>query len=304
MKKKVLIIGSLNMDLVTNTDIMPEMGETVYGTSFRTYPGGKGANQAVACGRLASDVSMLGCVGNDEFGASLTENLSKNNVNAENIRKIDNTTTGIATIVVYKNDNFIILEGGANKCVTPEYLDKLSDVIYESDYIILQNEVPLETNLKILTDKKIKAKIIYNPAPAIKLDKKYYEYIDILIPNQHECGYMLNQKIKTIDDAKKAAKELCENGIKNVIITLGGNGAVFNDSDEYIHTPCFPVKAVDTTAAGDSFCAGIVTALSNDMKIKEAVNFASAVAALTVTKNGAQTSLPFLSDVEEFLGKL
>ena len=299
--KKILVIGSLNMDLVTTTDRVPIIGETIYGTGFHTYPGGKGANQAVACARLGNRVTMIGCVGNDEFGNTLAKNLADNNININCIEKLENINTGIATIVVANHDNFIILDTGANALVTPEYIEKYADEISSSDYIILQNEVPMETNIKILTDSSRKAKIIYNPAPAVKIPQEYFEYIDYFIPNQHECGFILENSIETVEDGLIAVKKLNELGIRNVIITMGKDGAVFNDKNEAKHMPCPVVKVLDTTAAGDSFCAGIVTGLSENMSITEAVRFATAVASLTVTKEGAQSSLPHLKEVETFL---
>lgn len=240
------------MDLVIETEYPPVMGETVFGKDFKTVPGGKGANQAVAAALLGNEVSFIGAVGKDSFGEQLGENLKSFNVDVSGIECIG--TSGIAMIVVSGGDNTIILESGANNKVTPEFIDRNIDLIRKSDIVIFQLEIPSETVLYAMkTARALGKTVLLNPAPVSGFLPEMLEYTDILVANEHEASAMLYMKITDIESAKKACGKYLGRGVKQIIITLGANGCVYNSGNEIRHAKAFKVKAVDSTAAGDSF---------------------------------------------------
>lgn len=295
---KILVIGSLNMDMVINAPRKPDMGETIIGSGFMTSPGGKGANQAVAAARLGGNVSFLGCVGNDMFGMSLIKNLRDNNVHVDYIRVVENIPTGVAAITIIDGDNCIILDSGANAAIRPEHILEVEDVIRNVDIVILQLEIPLETVvMAVETAKRNGTKVLLNPAPACKLSDELLSKVDIFTPNESECGIITGIRINTADSAGKAAKYLQSKGIGQVAITLGGNGVVYNRGDEIVHKGVPSVEVVDTTAAGDSFSGALAVALSNGESIDEAIDFANIVGTITVTRKGAQNSLPRIDEI-------
>lgn len=299
--RKITVIGSLNMDLVISTPRIPALGETILGNGFFTAPGGKGANQAVAAARLGGRVTMVGCVGNDIFGKELLQNLSENNVEIKKVKQIENTPTGVAMITVKDGDNFIIVDPGANSTLTPAMIVELETLIKESFMVVIQLEIPFETvEMAIALAHKHGTKVLLNPAPARTLSDELLRNIDILTPNEKECEQITGLPIKTIDDAKAAALFLMRKGIPQVIITMGSGGVVYNDGNKLLHKPVHKVKAVDTTAAGDSFTGAVAVALSEGKSIDEAIDFANIVGALTVSKSGAQRSLPMRIEVENF----
>jgi len=301
VKNKIVVVGSINMDLVVNTPRVPVIGETILGSGFATVPGGKGANQAVAISRLGGDVAMIGCVGQDIFGRDLLENLKTNGVNTANVKMLDNTPTGIAVIVVKDGNNFIIVDPGSNYKLTPEMTAALENEIKDCYMIVVQLEIPMETAKKAIEiAKSNNVKVLLNPAPAVPLDDELLRKVDILTPNESECAIITGLPVENAEDAKKAVKYLNNKGVKQALITLGGNGVVYNSGNTVIHKTVPKVKAVDTTAAGDSFSGALAVALSEGMDIDAAVDFASKVGTLTVMKKGAQTSLPYRKDVENY----
>ncbi len=297
--KKICVIGSINMDLVIETEYPPVMGETVSGKDFKTVPGGKGANQAVAAAMLGNEVSFIGAVGEDSFGKQLKENLRKFNVNVSGIEVIG--TSGIAMIVVSGGDNTIILEGGANQKVTSEFIDRNIDLIKKCDIVIFQLEIPPETVLYAMKiARKMGKTVLLNPAPVSGFRSEMLEYTDILIANEHEAGAILDMKTDDAKTAKIACRKYLEMGTKQVIITLGSNGCVYNDGSEIKHAEAFKVKAVDSTAAGDSFI-GAFCAKADSTGIDAAVRYAQATSAIVVSRKGASTSIPTQNEVEEFI---
>lgn len=297
--KNILIIGSINIDLVINTDILPKLGETIHGKNFMTSYGGKGANQAVAVAKLCGKADMIGAVGSDEFGKLLKTNLETNHINTKGV-KIADTNSGVAVITVCGGDNHIILDGGANDTVSPEWIDANIELIQNAEIVIFQLEIPLETI--IYAAKKAKeygCKVLLNPAPAVKLPEELLDYTDIMIPNEHEAAIITGH-----ENEEEALKALYDNGKKNVIVTLGSKGCLYNDGTEIKMQKAFGVKAVDSTAAGDSFIGGYCVALSEGKSIDEAVHFATAVSAITVSRAGAGVSIPTRAEVEEFLENL
>ena len=298
---KILVIGSLNMDMAINAPRKPDMGETITGSGFMTSPGGKGANQAVAAARLGGNVSFLGCVGNDLFGMNLIKNLRDNNVHVDHIKVVENTPTGVAVITIVDGDNYIILDSGANAVIRPEHILEFEDLIKYADVLILQLEIPLETVIAAVEiAKRNGTKVLLNPAPACKLSDELLSKVDIFTPNESECGIITGIRINTADSASKAVRYLRSKGIGQVAITLGGNGVVFNRGDEIVHKGVPSVKVVDTTAAGDSFSGALAVALSNQKSIDEAIEFACLVGTITVTRKGAQNSLPKIDEIIQY----
>jgi ribokinase len=298
---RICVIGSLNMDIVINAPRVPLIGETIHGSGFMTNPGGKGANQAVAAARLGGQVKMAGCIGKDIFGQELLDSLNKNNVNTDNVVVKENSTTGIADITVVNGDNFIILDAGANFLITKEMIASLENVINGSDIVLLQHEIPLDVVEEVIhLSKANNIKVLLNPAPAYKIKDELLKDIDILTPNEKECEVIIGKSINTVDDARMAVRHLMDKGVKQVIITMGEKGVIYNDNMDIIHKPAIKVKAVDTTAAGDSFSGAVAVAISNNKSIGETIDFANKVGALTVTRQGAQQSLPYLKEVNNF----
>lgn len=292
--RKITVIGSINMDLVTSTTQMPKVGETVIGQSFHTSPGGKGANQAVAAARLGADVTMIGGVGKDSFGQTLVEHLTNQGINTENIMKVKDTSTGIASIIVSEADNSIIVVPGANHHITPEVIDKHEDKIIHSDIILLQLEIPLKSVIRAVElAKKHGVRTILNPAPIQKLPKELLEMVDYLTPNEHEQK-LLFDSIDGSDQEIEKYKEKC-------IVTQGSKGVMIYQNGQKIEIPSIQVEAVDTTGAGDSFNGALATALCDGRDIEEACRFANVIGAISVTKLGAQTGMPTKKEVEEFL---
>lgn len=298
---KIVVIGSLNMDLAITTPRVPAIGETILGDGFITVPGGKGANQAVAAAKLGGDVTMIGCVGNDIFGQNLLENLALNGVNTKNIKMLQGSPTGVAVIIINDGNNCIIVDPGANARLRTQDIEKMEKLIRNSSIIIVQLEIPLETvECAVNLARKHNVKVLLNPAPAVKLSDELLGMVDILTPNESECEILTGISIKSVEDAKSAVKYLLQKGIKTVVATLGGNGVVYNCGSELIHKPVSKVSVIDTTAAGDAFSGALAVAVSKEENISDAINFANAVGTLTVTKKGAQTSLPSIKEVREY----
>lgn len=294
MKKKVLVIGSINMDLVTKTSRVPKLGETLMGESFFTIPGGKGANQAVAATRLGAEVTLIGCIGEDAFGNQLKEGLTKEGIITSYVKPVTHTTTGTASITLSNGDNSIIVVPGANFAVTPEYVQSFEQVIADSDILLLQLEIPLESVVEaVKIAKKHQVKVILNPAPIQALPKELLEQIDYITPNEHEQELLLSSPELT-EEELKAIKAKC-------IVTKGSKGVMLFQDGVEKEIASFKVDVVDTTGAGDSFNGALALSLSEGMSLEEACTFANAVGALSVTKLGAQGGMPTKAEVEEFL---
>ena len=291
----ICVVGSLNMDLCVETPRVPAMGETVLGGGFFTSPGGKGANQAVAAGKLGADVTMLGRVGADAFGTQLIENLRSDGVNTDHIRITENAPTGIAVILLHNRDNCIIVDPGANALLTPEDISACEDVVAASNVLVLQLEIPLVTARRAMALARAHGvTVLLNPAPAQKLQADLLALADILTPNESECEILTG-----IADVELAARALLQMGVPRVVATLGGSGVLYSEGERLIRKPAWPVKVVDTTAAGDSFTGALAVSLARGEPWGASIDFALAVAALTVTRKGAQVSLPRLAEVEQ-----
>ncbi len=301
--KKVAVIGSINMDLVTVCERAPIGGETLFGDEFFQVPGGKGANQAAAIGKLGTEVIMLGKTGKDSFGKDLISSLKASGVNTDYIEECE-VSTGIAKIIVERNgQNRILVVAGANGKVDKEYVDRHLDVIKECDILVAQLEIPVSTVAYALAKAKEFGKTtILNPAPAAELDDEIIKNSDFIIPNETELAVITKQETETEEGIKSAAKKLLDMGVKNLIVTLGSKGSLFINKDESSFHSAYKVKAVDTTAAGDSFIGGLVREIINGRTIDDAIEFATKVSAIAVTRKGAQISIPTLEEVENFKG--
>ncbi len=304
----IVVFGSLNMDLVVNIPRIPKIGETLLGGIFHTYPGGKGANQAVSAARMGAKVSMIGAVGHDSFGKELLNQLDTENINSRFVRVIPETSTGIAVIQVDKNgNNSISVAPGANFCLTNEDITNAFEVIGNFDALIMPLETPIKQVYQCaLLASSIGAKVILNPAPAQLLDKKLLKLIDVLIPNEHEIRHLIGDvEITPESDLSALAEKILSYGVDHLIVTLGGKGSILYNSltSDGISIPSYKVKAVDTTAAGDCFVGAFTVALLEGKKLIESVQFASAASALSVTRPGAQSSLPYRQEVNTFMNE-
>ncbi|MFY0727992.1 ribokinase [Pseudomonas sp. NFX15] len=302
MPAKVVVIGSLNMDLVTRAPRLPKGGETLIGESFTTVSGGKGANQAVAAARLGAQVSMIGCVGNDAYGEALRGALLAEQIDCQAVSTVDGSS-GVALIVVDdSSQNAIVIVPGANGELTAGAIDRFDAVIQAADVLICQLEVPdASVGHALKRGRELGKIVILNPAPVSRpLPADWYASIDYLIPNESEASTLSGLSVDSLDTAQAAATRLMAMGAGKVIITLGAQGSMFADGQRFEHFPAPAVKAVDTTAAGDTFVGGFAAALAAGKTEAEAIRFGQVAAALSVTRAGAQPSIPALSEVQAF----
>ena len=294
-KAKIVVIGSSNTDMTIKGDRLPKPGETVLGGEFRMGPGGKGANQAVAAQRLGADVSFICKVGRDIFGDNAISGYQKEGIDCSRILRSDKAS-GTALILVDGNaENCIAVAPGANADLTPEDVDSVADVIRSADYLILQLEIPVESVLraaKIAHEAGVY--VILNPAPACHLPEELFGYISLITPNQTESALLSGVE----DNLDAAVERLMQLGVKDVVVTLGSKGSLVISEGAKTLVPSLKVKAVDTTAAGDTFCGALCVALSEGCSLVDAAGFATKASALTVQKMGAQDSIPFRSDIK------
>ncbi len=305
--KKVVVIGSLNIDTVIDVEHMPVAGETISADKVELIPGGKGANQAYTIGKLGGNVTMLGCAGDDTHAKIVLDSLKSAGVDISHIKKDKNESTGNAIVTVNKEgNNSIIIIHGANYCADIPYIEEKIDIIEQSDIVVLQLEIPLNTVMYVAKKAKAMGKtVILDPAPAIKdLPDELLKCVDIIKPNETELKMLLKDE-NADKDLSKSADLLMDKGVANVLITLGGNGAYLkcSDKNQYrLHS--VDVEVVDTTAAGDSFTGAVAYSLSNGEDVISAIKFADRVATVTVTKKGAQSSIPSLREVEDFFERI
>jgi ribokinase len=290
------------MDLVTRAPRLPKGGETLIGESFATVCGGKGANQAVAAARLGARVSMIGCVGNDAYGEALRGALLAEQIDCQAVSTVDGSS-GVALIVVDdSSQNSIVIVPGANGALTAEAIDRFDSVIQAADVLICQLEVPdASVGHALKRGRELGKTVILNPAPvSCPLPSDWYASIDYLIPNESEASALSGLAVVSLETAQAAATCLIALGVGKVIITLGAQGSLFTDGQRFEHFPAPAVKAVDTTAAGDTFVGGFAAALAAGKDEAQAIRFGQVAAALSVTRAGAQPSIPVLSEVQAF----
>ena len=301
--KKVVVVGSLNMDLVLKVDRMPKIGETIQGENINYLIGGKGANQAVTCSRLGNDVSIIGTVGKDTFGDKLISHLELENINITTVRRDECSFTGIATIFKTPKDNSIVVIPGANEFSDIDLVERYRDIIKNADIIISQLEIPMETVKRALEiAREYGVKSILNPAPAKKIDEELLKNVDYITPNETEFEILTGKSFEDNDSIVEEMLDWQKSHNTRLIVTRGSEGVAFVEENEVISIPCSKVdKVVDTTGAGDTFNGALAHGLVNGFSIKDAIIFANKAAGLSVTKFGAQTGIPYLKEVENIL---
>jgi ribokinase len=297
-KKKILVIGSANVDMLITAPKMPEIGETIIGSGFTVNAGGKGFNQAVALSKLGGNVTFLGAVGNDENSKILAAAAKEYNVNYDVI-KAENSPTGVAVVTVVNSDNFIVLDPGANGALSPALIDEKEELLSRADIVVLQLEIPVETVLHVCKKaKKYGSYVVLNPAPYTELPAEIFSLIDLIIPNEHEAEGLCGFPVDNDQSCIKAIESIKDKGIKNVIITLGKKGCVYNDGDRIVFRQAEKSNAVDTTSAGDTFIGGFCVKMAENKSFHDAVEFATKAASITVSRKGAAKSIPYFSEIQ------
>lgn len=298
MGNKIIVVGSANVDYVIHSAKMPVLGETLVGTSFQVNAGGKGLNQAIAVAKLGGEASFLGALGNDGGGDHLLGALKDHGVAFDGIRS-ETTPTGTAMITVVDGNNFIIVHSGANATLTPDAVEGFSDRIAESEYCVMQLEIPVETVQRVCRiAKENGTKVVLNPAPYKELPEGLFSEIDYLIPNEYEAKDISGIYPDSEENCIKAVCRLREMGARNVIITLGDRGSVYNSGDDILFCPAEKAEVRDTTSAGDCFIGALVSKLSKGVALEDAITFATKASAITVSREGASKSIPYASEIE------
>ncbi|MGA2322744.1 MAG: ribokinase [Sedimentisphaerales bacterium] len=302
-KPKICVVGSSNIDLVVKSQRLPFRGETILGGEFLMVPGGKGANQAVAAAKLGAEVYFVAKLGEDIFGTQSFTNFKKEGVNTKYVTRTNKALSGVASIAVDKaGNNTIVVAPGANHLLMPQDVKRAESAIASCGAIVAQLEIPVKTvEFAAALAKKLRIPFILDPAPAQKLSRELLKMTDVIKPNETEAQILTGIEVTDARTAGKAAGKLMECGVKTVIITMGAKGCfvVNNEINEFF--PAKKVKAVDSTAAGDAFVGGLAFCIAQGQTILEAVLFANNVAALSVTKIGAQSSMPSMKEVEKFI---
>lgn len=299
--KKIVVAGSSNIDFVLRVKDMARKGETIQAKSLEKIPGGKGANQACAVGKLGGDCVFLSAVGADDFGRQLMKSLSDANVSVEQMLQADHTPTGMAVIAVNDDgENSIMIVQGANGLCNEEYFSNHCSAIEEAEYVLIQLETPKDDVYNLINRCKKEGKtIVLNPAPAPdSIPDDVLQGLDYITPNETELEKIASMKTETMAQIEEAASELLNRGVRNVIVTVGSKGALLCNSQGKKLYPAYPAVAVDTTAAGDTFNAGFVVGLAEGMPLSEAIQRANAAASISITRKGAQTSIPTREEVE------
>jgi len=303
--KRYCVVGSLNMDMVTRIDRFPEPGETLRGRSFTMFPGGKGANQAVALAKLGARVEMVGALGDDVLGPRYRDVLAGLQIGAGGVAELAATSTGTASIeVTATGENHIIVVAGANDAVTPAYIEAQRAVIEACDYLLLQLEIPLASvTLAATIAHAAGIPVILDPAPAQPLPPELYAMVSIITPNETEARLLTGEDTSRDDGILRAGHALRARGVGSAIIKAGKRGAFLIDATTAVHVPGFAVTVVDTVGAGDSFNAGLAVALGNGESVLDAVRFANATGALATTREGAQSAMPSADEVRALIAR-
>lgn len=292
--RKIIVIGSSNTDMVIRSERLPKPGETVMGGTFYMSPGGKGANQAVTAARLGATVYFVAKTGDDLFGKEAIENYRDAGIDTRFIRTEAQVASGVALIMVdAKAENCISVANGANNRLLPADIDEVMSFVEEDDIVLLQLEIPIDTVLYAIDEGwRRKARVVLNPAPAAPIPVAYFPKIYLLTPNRVEAEMLSGLPVSDMEEAAKAMQKLHTLGIEVVVMTLGGEGALLSHRKGTKHFPARKVEAVDTVGAGDVFNGALCVALSEGKGIEDAILFASVASSVSVTRNGAQTSIP------------
>lgn len=300
---KLSVLGSINADHILNLAHFPRPGETVIGKQYQIAFGGKGANQAVAAGRAGADIAFIACVGADDIGERIRQQLQQDRIDTAPVETVADESTGVAMIFVNgEGENNIGIYSGANAALTPARVAQHQQVIADADALLMQLESPLES---VLAAAKIaraqQTQVILNPAPATALSDELLALIDIITPNETEAEILTGIAVKSDEDAARAAAALHAKGIATVLITLGRRGVWLSEQGNGVRIPGFSVQAIDTIAAGDTFNGAFITARLEGVAMHDAVRFAHAAAAIAVTRPGAQPSVPWRTEIDAFL---
>ncbi|WP_316384325.1 ribokinase [Enterobacter mori] len=301
----LVVLGSINADHILNLESFPTPGETVTGNQYQVAFGGKGANQAVAAGRSGANIAFIACTGDDDTGERVRKQLASDNIDVSPVSVVERESTGVALIFVNaEGENVIGIHAGANAALTTERVEAQRAIISGADALLMQLESPVES---VLAAAKIAHEnhttVVLNPAPARVLSDELLALVDIITPNETEAEKLTGIRVENDDDAARAAGALHDKGIGTVIITLGSRGVWVSANGEGRRVPGFKVKAIDTIAAGDTFNGALVTALLEGRAMDEAIRFAHAAAAIAVTRKGAQPSVPWRKEIDEFLSQ-
>ncbi|CAN5851839.1 ribokinase [soil metagenome] len=299
MTGSIVVVGSTNTDMVIKTDRFPQPGETLLGGEFFLNPGGKGANQAVAAARLGGQVTFVAKVGIDLFGQQAREQFRNEGIVTDYISTDPERPSGVALITVDgKGENTIVVASGANGTLSPQDLAQAQPAIYEAEVLLLQLESPMVTvSGAARMGANAGARVILNPAPAATLPDDLFPTLFLITPNRSEAEALTGVKINTLADAEAAARKLQEKGVANVVVTMGSEGAYLLEGEKGTHVPAPVVTPLDSTAAGDVFNGALAVGLAEGLELEEAVRFASQVAAISVTRLGAQASAPYRHEV-------
>lgn len=302
---QLIVLGSVNADHVLQVPSFPRPGETLIGGNYQVIPGGKGANQAVAAARLNADIGFIACVGDDPFGINIRQDFAKDGINIDGVIVADNTPTGIAMIQVSATgENSICLSAEANNKLTCDQIEPHLEKIRSAKYLLTQLETPIEgIEYAAKVAKESGTQVILNPAPARPLSDSLLACVDVITPNETEAEVLTGITVIDSASAHQAALALHAKGIETVMITLGAKGVWVSKNDKGELIAGFRVEATDTTAAGDTFNGALVTGLLEDMPLERAIKFAHAAAAISVTRFGAQTSIPSRSETDTFLSE-
>lgn len=301
----LVVLGSINADHILNLETFPTPGETVTGNQYQVAFGGKGANQAVAAGRSGANIAFIACTGDDDTGERVRNQLASDNIDTAPVSVVEGETTGVALIFVNaEGENVIGIHAGANAALTTERVEAQRGIIAGAEALLMQLESPVES---VLAAAKIAHEnhttVVLNPAPARVLSDELLALVDIITPNETEAEKLTGIRVENDDDAARAARALHGKGIGTVIITLGSRGVWASVNGEGRRVPGFKVKAIDTIAAGDTFNGALVTALLEGKAMDDAIRFAHAAAAIAVTRKGAQPSVPWRKEIDEFLSQ-
>ena len=301
-KKPVIVVfGSINMDLVGATQRMPMPGETVFGDSFHTAPGGKGANQAVAAARFGADVRMVGRVGADDFGSTLIDGLRREGIDVSRVDVDPNNHSGVAMILLDGDrQNYIVATYGANLACDQTQVYAVSESLEGADALLLQLEVPLEAAMSAATLAKGRGvPVVWDPAPALPMGSDAYAVCDVLTPNQVEAEFLTGIPVMDVNSACRACELLVADGVGAAVVKLGEGGAYYATADEQGFVPPFKVEVADTVAAGDAFAAALAVGISEGRTLRDAVLYGNSAGALAVTRSGAQEAMPARGEVDE-----
>jgi len=303
MNKKIVVIGSSNVDLIMKMDRLPKVGETITDATFMQVYGGKGANQAVAAARAGGDVAFVNCVGNDAYTPQMLNNFKTEGMHTQFVFQEEKLVSGHALVMIgSEGNNYLSVAPGANAELTPEKVKKATKIIKEAAIIVMQYEIPLKT-IEYVFDlaQEYKIPVLWNFAPAQKFNIDYLKKTEILVVNETEASFISKIEVTDRATAEKAVYKLLEFGSKLIILTLGADGVIYGDKNEMSYMPAFKVKAEDTTAAGDTFCGSFAVSYVEGKPLDEVISFSSAAAALAVTCIGAQPSIPKRIDIDRFL---